>query len=138
MLPVKSHGRGAPDSYVAQIWGITIGGAILQNQLNHNLPQAFISELPSGVALAYAAIPVVASLEEPVRSEVRNAFGDGFATIWQVMAGIAGIGLISTVLMKALPLHTEVDERWGLQDKQSSTGTVALGGTSADILRGAA
>ena len=88
----------------------------MQNQLEHKLPAAFVEQLPAGVAFAYSAIPAIPSLPEPIRDEVRQAFGDGFAVIWQVMAGIAGIGLISTVLMKALPLHTEVDERWGLED----------------------
>ena len=34
------------------------------------------------------------------------------------MAGIAGIGLISSFLMKGLPLHTEMDKRWGLEAKE--------------------
>jgi MFS family permease len=118
----------------AAIWGITIGGAILQNQLNHKLPQEFVSELPSGVALAYAAIPAISTLEEPVRSQVRNAFGDGFAVIWQVTAGISGIGLISTVLMKALRLHTEVDDRWGLErDAPLSAADIALKDSHVDV-----
>ena len=72
------------------MWGITIGGAILQNQLENHLPPAFVSELPSGVGLAFSAIPLISSLQEPLRSQVRTAFGDGFAVIYQVLAGIVG------------------------------------------------
>lgn len=32
------------------------------------------------------------------------------------MTGIAGLGLLSSLAMKALPLHTEVDERWGIEE----------------------
>ena len=32
------------------------------------------------------------------------------------MIGIAGIGLLSSLAMKGLPLHTEVDRKWGLQE----------------------
>ena len=86
------------------------------------------------MSLAYAAIPVISTLDEPVRSQVRNAFGDAFAVIWQVMAGIAGIGLISTVLMKALPLHTQVDERWGLErDAPASDTDMALKDAAVNV-----
>ena len=58
-------------------------------------------------------------MPEPIRDEVRQAFGDGFAVIWQVMAGITGIGLISSFFMKALRLHTDVDHRWGLEGERA-------------------
>ena len=51
-----------------------------------------------------------------MRYEVREAFGDGIAVIWRVMAGIAGLGLIASLFMKGLPLHTQVDKRWGLRE----------------------
>lgn len=63
---------------------------------------------------------MIAELEEPLRSEVRDAFGDSLAVIWRVMAGIAAAGLAASLFMKALPLHTEVDKRWGLEDVEAS------------------
>ena len=95
---------------------MTIGGAVLQNQLHKRLPAAFTAQLQEGVALAYSAIPAIGGLQDPLQSEVREAFAQSIIVIWQVMIGIAGIGLLSTLLMKALPLHTQVDERWGLEN----------------------
>ncbi len=36
--------------------------------------------------------------------------------LWEVMIGIAGLGLFSAMLMKELPLHTAKDEKWGLKE----------------------
>lgn len=111
-----------------QVWAITIGGTILQNQLVKRLPEAFTSQFSSGAALAYASIPAIASLEEPLRSEVRNAFAESIRVIWQVLIGIAAMGMLSSLMMKALPLHTQVDERWGIEeDVNQSQGSTDLG-----------
>lgn len=101
------------------MWGVTIGTAILQTQLSKRLPQAFIEQSPKGVSIAYAIIPMIQTLEEPLRSEVRAAFADSLSVMWQVMVGIAGIGLLSSLFMKGLPLHTKVDESWGMDDNRS-------------------
>ena len=63
---------------------------------------------------------MITELEDPLRSGVRDAFGDSFAVIWRVMAGTAGAGLAASLFMKALPLHTEVDKRWGFEDAEAS------------------
>ena len=87
---------------------------MLQNELKKKLPEAFVAQFPGGVEIAYAAIPVIGSLEEPLRTQVRVAFADSIDVIWQVMIGIAGLGLLSVFLMKEIPMHTEKDEMYGL------------------------
>lgn len=96
------------------MWGVTIGGAILQNQLKSKLPADFIAQFPSGTAIAYSIIPVIPTLEEPFKTNVREAFANSLQLYWQVMIGISGLGLLSSLLMKGLPLHTSMDENWGL------------------------
>lgn len=98
----------------ASVWAVTIGGTVLQNQLVKRLPESFTSQFSGGAALAYAAIPVISDLQEPLRTQVREAFADSIRIIWQVMIGIAGLGLLCSLPMKALPLHTQVDEKWGI------------------------
>lgn len=98
---------------------MTIGGTILQNQLSSRLPTAFTAQLPEGVALAYSAIPLINDLPETLRNEVRQAFGESIAVIWRVMIGIAGLGLLSSLPMRALPLHTQLDEKWGIDRKNN-------------------
>ncbi len=72
--------------------------------------------MPGGVAIAYSAIPAIANLPEQVRVPVRVAFAESLSNVWEVMIGVAAIGLISSFFMKSLPLHTQVDEKWGLED----------------------
>ncbi|OBZ69437.1 hypothetical protein A0H81_10667 [Grifola frondosa] len=100
----------------AQVWGVTIGGAVLQNELRKRMPADFLVQFPEGVAVAYTIIPLIPSLEEPLKSEVRVAFADSLKVVWEVLTGIAGLGLISCIGMKALPLHTDVDRDWALQN----------------------
>ena len=88
---------------------------MLQTQLTNRLPADFVAQFPSGVAIVYSLIPVIKDLPEPLRSEVRRAFADSVRVIWQVLIGVAAIGLLSCSAMKALPLHTAVDEAWGLE-----------------------
>lgn len=112
--------RSLTDSW-RQVWGVTIGGAILQNALHRRLPAEFLAQLPDGAALAYSAIPLIKDLDEPLRTQVREAFADGFKIIWQVMTAVAGLGLISALFMKALPLHTQLDENWGIDAKRATS-----------------
>jgi hypothetical protein len=42
--------------------------------------------------------------------------------IWQVFIGVAGIGLLASLFMKGLPLHTEVDRQWALEGEHTAEG----------------
>ncbi|CCM04080.1 uncharacterized protein FIBRA_06239 [Fibroporia radiculosa] len=99
----------------AQVWGITIGGTVLQNQLEKRLPPAFRAQLPSGTAIAYATIPLVRGLAEPLQTEVRIAFAQSLRIVWAVLVGIGGIGLAASLAMRALPLRKAVDKNWALE-----------------------
>lgn len=101
-----------------QVWGVTIGTAILQTQLGKRLPQAFLAQLPDGVSLAYSLVSVIPTLSEPLRSEVQLAFAQSIDVIWQVMIGVAGVGLIAALFMEGLPLHTQVDQDWGMEGEK--------------------
>jgi hypothetical protein len=96
-----------------QIWGVTIGGAILQNELKKKLPASFLAQFPEGVELAFAAIPSIPTLEQPLKDEVQNTFGEALKVVWQVVLGIAVAGFVSSLGMRQLQLHTNVDQDWG-------------------------
>ncbi|TFY60742.1 hypothetical protein EVG20_g7308 [Dentipellis fragilis] len=98
----------------AQTWGITISATILQNELKKKLPGDFASQFPAGFEIAYAAIPVISGLEEPLRSQVRAAFADSLATVWQTMIGISGLGILTLPFLREVQLRQEVDEAYGL------------------------
>lgn len=100
------------------MWGVTVGGTILQNQLTKKLPAEFIDQFPSGTSVAYSIIPVIPTLEEPFRTTVRVAFAESLRSYWEVLIAVGAAGLAASLLMKALPLHSSLDEDWGLKDEQ--------------------
>ncbi|KAK7059979.1 iron permease [Favolaschia claudopus] len=102
------------------VWGVTVGGTVLQNQLHKRLPAEFAAQFPGGVEIAYAAIPLIRTLEEPLKTQVRNAFADSLKIVWWVTTGIAGLGLLCSLGMKHYPLHTSVDKDWGLDGAPQS------------------
>lgn len=102
----------------AQTWGITISATILQNELKKKLPAEFLAQFPQGTEIAYAAIPTIGSLPEPLRSQVRAAFADSMAVIWKTMIGISGLGIITLFFLKELPMNLFTDDSFGLDEKQ--------------------
>ena len=100
----------------AQTWGITIGSAILQNRLVSTLPAQFTALFPAGVQIAYAAIPVIRTLPEPLRGQVRTAFAESLKVVWQTMIGLCGLGLLSVAMMREVPMQRMTDERYGLDE----------------------
>ena len=98
------------------MWGVSIGTAVLQTQLAKRLPEAFTTDFPQGVSIAYSAIPAIPTLHEPVQSQVRQAFAESLSMLWQVLLGITGVGLLASVFMRGLQLSREVDKKWGLDD----------------------
>ncbi|KAG8904966.1 hypothetical protein FRB99_000968 [Tulasnella sp. 403] len=109
----------------SQTWGITIGGTILQNELKRHLPEAFLDSLAQqsgtgnsqSVEIAYAVIPQVSSLPEPIKTGVRDAFATSLRIIWIVMASLCVVGFLSVLLMKELKMHEKTDEQWGYRDE---------------------
>ena len=101
---------------LGQSWGVVIGGTILQNTLLRDLPRSFIETLPQGVQIAYSAIPAIGDLAEPVKTDVRIAFAQSTRLIWLAMTGVGGAGLLSCLLMREIPLRTDMDETWAVKD----------------------
>ncbi|GAA5825806.1 hypothetical protein JCM5353_002439 [Sporobolomyces roseus] len=100
-----------------QVFGIAIGSSILQNRLNSLLPSEFLAQFGSG-EIAFAAIPIIETLEEPLRTEVRKAFAESIKTIWQVILGVACLGFVVSLAIKSIPLTMDQDEKWGLEEKK--------------------
>ncbi|TFK91566.1 iron permease [Polyporus arcularius HHB13444] len=104
----------------AQSFGIAIGGTILQNVLLHDLPPSFVQTLPQGVEIAYAIIPSIPTLDPVFKDQVRHAFARATQLIWRVLLGVSAVGLLSCLLMKEVELRTDMDEKWGLQEREKN------------------
>ncbi|PCH33069.1 MFS multidrug transporter [Wolfiporia cocos MD-104 SS10] len=104
----------------AQIWGVAIGGSVLQNELAHRLPSAFLARLPAGAEVAYAAIPAIPTLPAALRTEVRDAFAGSIAVLWRVQLIIGAVGAVASLAMRGLPLHTQTDQQWDAEEEQKA------------------
>lgn len=70
-----------------------------------------MSQFSEGTSVAYSIVPVIPTLEEPLRTQVRVAFADSLRILWFVMIGIGGLGLLSSLMMRGLSLKRETDEK---------------------------
>ena len=95
-----------------------MGGAILQNELKKKLPAQFLAQFPQDVELAFAAIPSIAKLDQPLKDEVQQMFGEALKVVWLFVLGIAGVGFLSSLGMREFHLHTNTDQDWGIDDVQ--------------------
>ncbi|KAF9003179.1 hypothetical protein BDZ89DRAFT_967607, partial [Hymenopellis radicata] len=89
------------------VWGVTIGSAVLQNELQRRLSRT----LPE----FFASHP-----EGSLRSSVQTAFAESLKVLWEVLIGIAALGWLVSLLMKGLPLHSYTDERWAVKATSGS------------------
>ena len=87
---------------------------MLQNELRRRLPSDFVTQFPGGTGIAYAIIPLIPSMDQPFRNEVQKAFAGSLSVIWRVLICVGGLGLLASLFMKRLPLHTDIDKDWGL------------------------
>ncbi|KAJ7652118.1 hypothetical protein DFH06DRAFT_1134654 [Mycena polygramma] len=74
-----------------------------------NLPAQFFVLFPEDINLAYSAIPDIASVSEPTRSEIWAAFADSIPVIWKILSGLAGAGLIVSLSMEEVPRDSTVN-----------------------------
>ncbi|PAV21574.1 MFS general substrate transporter [Pyrrhoderma noxium] len=110
--------------WFSQIWGVTAGGTVLQNKLTEKLPDDFISKFPGGTSIAYSVIPLIPTLPSELKREVQDAFAEGLRSFWLVLVGISCAGLLSSLFMEGLPLHTEMDKDWGLKENNKELSKV--------------
>ncbi len=93
---------------------MTVGGALLQNQLRAHIPASVQAALPGLDNVAYAVIPLVPAMAQPEKDLARRAFAHALQTLWRVAIGVAGGGLLASLPMRALPLHTQRNENWAV------------------------
>ncbi|KZS99914.1 MFS general substrate transporter [Laetiporus sulphureus 93-53] len=98
----------------AGVWGVTIGSTVLQNELVRRLPSGFLANFPASASIAYSLIPEVPYLPSPLKQEVQAAFAESLNALWEVLLGVGGLGVMSSLLMKGLPLHGELDKDWAM------------------------
>jgi EmrB/QacA subfamily drug resistance transporter len=112
----------------ASVWGITIGSTILTNQLRVHLPTEILDKIPGGLDVVYSVIPQIKGMMQPTKDQVREAFAHSLRAVWYTNAGILGLGLLFSLLMADIPMHSYVDEKWS---KRAESGEKPVDGRQA-------
>ncbi|KAG8221194.1 MFS general substrate transporter [Butyriboletus roseoflavus] len=113
---------------LAGVWGVTIGSAVLQNELSKTLPTSFIQSVPQVTAnpTLYALIPELSTLPPYTRSEIQDAFARSLVALWRVLAVVCAVGGVASLFMKGLALSHTLDATWAVkhgekdQDKEAA------------------
>ncbi|KAG8988893.1 hypothetical protein FRB93_003918 [Tulasnella sp. JGI-2019a] len=108
----------------ALTWGITTCSTILQNGLLKRLPQSLIAQLTASSTssitarsdLAYTIIPLISTLPEPLKTQTEDAFADSLRSIWHVLLGVCGVGLLNVITMKEFKMRDSLEEEYGMKD----------------------
>ena len=122
----------------AQTWGISVASTVLQNQLTRTLPKSFTAQFPQGREIAFAAIPMIGGLPEPLRDQVRAASAHSLSVVWFVMAGVSAAGVSATPPPPFLPFVVGSTAAGRLDandddDDNDAAGAAAPGVTSSTV-----
>nr|MCW2727766.1 EmrB/QacA family drug resistance transporter [Aeromicrobium sp.] len=86
--------------------GVSVLGAILAAQVNDDVSSKLAALGPDAAAAGSGSLLDVKNLPPQVAEIVRSAYGDATGTIFMVAACIAVLSLITSLLMKEVPLRT--------------------------------
>ena len=106
------------------IWGVAIPAAILNNrfaQLAWRIEDPAVRELFGGGNRAYqnAYASFIWSFPEATRDQIIGVYEDALKLLWQISIAFAGVNFLIVWFEKRVPLRTELDTEYGLeQDKK--------------------
>lgn len=91
--------------------------------MKKNLPPGALAQLSNetggaGNEIAYAVIPLIQGLQEPLRTQTRMAFAASLRLIWHMLLGVCGLGLLSVLLMREIPMQQVTADEYGMRDKK--------------------
>lgn len=82
------------------------------------------NSLSTGAEIAFAIIPVINTFEEPLKTQIKEAFAPSMSTIWKTMIGISKTKLITLISINKVPMNAHTDERysWEVNTREEKRG----------------
>ena len=105
-----------------QAFGVAIGGTVFQNQFDRYLNQALAAgsiprEMVVTGAQAAGAYGAIGKFPEPVQQVYRFIYADALRYVWYVTTGIAGAGLIISLLVRNESMDRGNNAKQGFKDE---------------------
>ncbi len=104
------------------VWGITIPGILFNNRFNelsYQISDPVVREtLGGGRAYEFATGPYVQTLNPDLKSEVLNVYLQALKVVWYGAMAFGASGLIAVAIEKHVPLRTELETNYGLEEKK--------------------
>ncbi|KAF2675643.1 MFS general substrate transporter [Lentithecium fluviatile CBS 122367] len=108
------------------IWGITLPSIIFNDRFNHYALRiedtALRSQLMNGAAYGYANSGLMRSLTGALRGEVISVYTGALKSVWQASIGFAVFSFALVFVEKHVSMRTELDTKFGLEDKAPASG----------------
>jgi hypothetical protein len=104
------------------VWGITIPGIMFNNrfsELSYRISDPVARQtLGGGRAYELATGPYVQTLRPNLKSEVLDVYLQALKVVWYGAMAFGATGLGAVALEKHVPLRTELETSYGLQEKE--------------------
>ncbi|KAI0387007.1 major facilitator superfamily domain-containing protein [Hypomontagnella monticulosa] len=123
------------------IWGVAIPSSVFNSRVNELLGRVddpkMRDMLANGGAYSLASGDFLASLnyDPSLKSAVRSIYIDSLQRSWQVGIGFALLGLIVALVTREIPLRTELETQFGLEEGNNN-GPSSEKAPGAGIARG--
>jgi hypothetical protein len=118
------------------IWGFAIPAAIFNTRIEHGLYQiqdaTVRASLSHGQAYQHATQELVNSLSPATKQQVQGLFTDAIRLVWQIAIVFAGVAFLLTFFEKQIPLRTELETEYGMEDKHGDRPTILRNDTSSE------
>ncbi|KAK2592123.1 hypothetical protein QQS21_010194 [Conoideocrella luteorostrata] len=104
------------------VWGITIPGIMFKNRFDaasYRISDSAVRDaLGGGKAYESATGSFVQTLQQNVKSEVLDVYLEALKAVWYGAMAFGATGLIAVAVEKHVPLRTDLDTNYGLEEKK--------------------
>ncbi|KAI1813102.1 MFS general substrate transporter [Poronia punctata] len=109
------------------IWGVSIPAGIFNAQFANQSwrigDKAIEEQLSHGRAYSFANAAFVHSFPQPQRDRIIDVYARSLKVCWQVSLGFALLGFLLCFVQKEISLRTTLETKFGLEEKEKSTGS---------------
>jgi hypothetical protein len=119
------------------MWGATFSVVVFNSAFDQFAPnirdKTVQATLARGQAFETISSPYIDNLPKEVRAEVIGVFDDALNVVWEVALALAVCGMLLVFVEKHVPLRTQLDTKYGLENKRQDVGDKERGeGTALD------